>query len=626
MTERKRRGLGRGLGALINSDGQEAEASGATAHAVEPEAPEEVSRETPVDVAETLEAGSDEGGPEATAVDPFEESSTTAQESTDGEPASLPEDEDAAASEEQPEVDDHAVSDHETPADETDVPDDGSNDASDGAVETVDEVETSNGVEAPERPIDVFFSAKSHLDTQRVSRGTAGSSTRTTTSRRGRGNGRVEMPDVLGDRARRSPHSAVSTESAPSAASAEQAQLGEPAEAADTSDGPSVAVPEESPAESTTHGSSTQEAPNAAETAEKASAPKRTKRTKKKSTPETAASQSTPTDAATSASGSPSDVTTTEAATSASAAEMNGASPIETPAPAAAASDDVPRGTDGAVDGSVDGAEFRSVPVEAIVPNPRQPRQEFDEEDMAELVHSVREIGVLQPIVVRRIADDQYELVMGERRWRASKSAERTEIPAIIRATDDIDLLRDALLENIHRSELNPLEEAAAYRQLLDDFRCTQDELATRIGRSRPQISNTLRLMKLPPGVQRRVAAGVLSSGHARALLGLSTQEQMEELAARIVAEGLSVRATEEAVTMMQQPQEETDGSHEAATRLPSNTRYQQLDEYADALTDRLDTQVKITLGARKGRIAIDFGSIEDLHRLMEMIGQSTSS
>ncbi|MGJ9372312.1 ParB/RepB/Spo0J family partition protein [Nesterenkonia sp. CF4.4] len=267
--------------------------------------------------------------------------------------------------------------------------------------------------------------------------------------------------------------------------------------------------------------------------------------------------------------------------------------------------------------GSVDGAEFRSIRVDSIVPNPRQPRQEFDEEHMDELIHSIREIGVLQPIVVRPAGPDHFELVMGERRWRASKAADRDTVPAIVRMTADDDLLRDALLENIHRSQLNPLEEAAAYRQLLDDFNCTQDELAERIGRSRPQISNTLRLMKLPPAVQRRVAAGVLSAGHARALLGLKSQEQMDQLAGRIVAEGLSVRATEEAVTLAQRDQGTGDLGRERA----KSPRVRQLEEFSDALTDRLDTQVKITLGAKKGRIAIDFGSIDDLHRLMEMIG-----
>lgn len=267
--------------------------------------------------------------------------------------------------------------------------------------------------------------------------------------------------------------------------------------------------------------------------------------------------------------------------------------------------------------GTVDGAEFRSIPVDAIVPNPRQPRHEFDEEHMDELIHSIREIGVLQPIVVRPAGPDLFELVMGERRWRASKAADRVTVPAIVRMTADDDLLRDALLENIHRSQLNPLEEAAAYRQLLDDFNCTQDELAERIGRSRPQISNTLRLMKLPPGVQRRVAAGVLSAGHARALLGLKSQEQMDQLAGRIVAEGLSVRATEEAVTLAQRDQ----GTGDLGRGRAQSPRVRQLEEFSDALTDRLDTQVKITLGAKKGRIAIDFGSIDDLHRLMEMIG-----
>lgn len=243
---------------------------------------------------------------------------------------------------------------------------------------------------------------------------------------------------------------------------------------------------------------------------------------------------------------------------------------------------------------------------------------------MAELVHSVREIGVLQPIVVRPIQQGLYELVMGERRWRASQAAGRATVPAIVRSTKDDDLLRDALLENIHRSQLNPLEEAAAYRQLMDDFSCTQEELSARIGRSRPQISNTLRLMKLPPAVQRRVAAGVLSSGHARALLGLHDEEQIEALAARIVAEGLSVRATEEAVTLMNQGEKKQKPSRETA-QTPRSSRQEQLAELSDALVDRLDTQVKITLGAKKGRIAIDFASMDDLHRLMDLIGNRSS-
>ncbi|GAA1823623.1 ParB/RepB/Spo0J family partition protein [Nesterenkonia flava] len=406
MAERKRRGLGRGLGALINSDAQEAEASGAAAHAVSGE-------------------------------------------------------EDATTSE-----------------------------------------------TTPERPIDVFFSAKSHLATQRVSRetgvGPATPAPRTrTASRRTNGTKRAEMPDVLG--ARKASSSAdVSRE---------------------------TSTPASVPAEPPVHAG--------------------------------------PGDFATS----------------------------------------VP----------VEGAEFREIPVDRIQPNPRQPRQVFDEDDMAELVHSVGEIGVLQPIVVRPLGGEQYELIMGERRWRASKTAGRETIPAVIRMTSDEDLLRDALLENIHRSQLNPLEEAAAYQQLLEDFDISQEELSRRIGRSRPQISNTLRLMKLPPAVQRRVAAGVLSSGHARALLSLESGEQMEELAQRIVAEGLSVRAAEEEASVAKK--EKKRAVSRETDRLPSTTRYEQLDEYAEALTDRLDTQVKITLGSKRGRIAIDFASLEDLDRILEQMG-----
>lgn len=399
MVERKRRGLGRGLGALINSDSESPEASGAAAHAVPPLEPaippEPVSRET----------------------------------------------------------------------------------------------------DQPERPIDVFFSAKSHLATQQVSRETEAVGARSaisqrtrTTSRRSSGGKRVEMPDVLGARAKEQ-RSSVSRETA--------------------------------------------QAP--------------------------------------------------------------------------------------------DGAEFKDIPVGQIRPNPKQPREVFDEEDMAELVHSVREVGVLQPIVVRPLGEDRYELIMGERRWRASQAAGRDTVPAVVRNTSDTDLLRDALLENIHRSQLNPLEEAAAYQQLLEDFDISQDELSKRIGRSRPQISNTLRLMKLPPAVQRRVAAGVLSSGHARALLSLADEDQMEELAQRIVAEGLSVRSAEEQATVSKRNGGQEKVSRETH-RLPSSARVQQLDDYAEALTDRLDTQVKISLGARKGRIAIDFASIEDLNRIFEALGADVRS
>src|SRR5688572_644082 len=198
----------------------------------------------------------------------------------------------------------------------------------------------------------------------------------------------------------------------------------------------------------------------------------------------------------------------------------------------------------------VEGARFAEIPLTQIVPNPRQPRQGFDEDEMSELVHSIQEVGLLQPVVVRATGPGTYELVMGERRWRATREAGLDTIGAIVRDTSDDDLLRDALLENLHRSQLNPLEEAAAYQQLLDDFGCTHEELATRIGRSRPQISNTLRLLKLPASVQRRVAAGVLSAGHARALLGLPSGDAIERLAQRIVAEGLSVRTVEEIVSL----------------------------------------------------------------------------
>ncbi|HPB72561.1 MAG TPA: ParB/RepB/Spo0J family partition protein [Phycicoccus sp.] len=270
----------------------------------------------------------------------------------------------------------------------------------------------------------------------------------------------------------------------------------------------------------------------------------------------------------------------------------------------------------------VPGATFAEVPLAAIRPNPRQPRTVFDEDDMAELVHSITEIGVLQPVVLRPLAPDadadadvHYELVMGERRWRASRAAGKDTVPAIIKATDDDDLLRDALLENLHRSQLNPLEEAAAYQQLLDDFSCTQEELATRIGRSRPQVSNTLRLLKLPPLVARRVAAGVLSAGHARALLALSDGAAMERLAQRIVAEGLSVRSTEEIVAL-------GDAQTAPAVRRKPRPggRRPQLDDLAADLSDRLDTRVAIALGTRKGRVTIDFASVEDLHRILDIM------
>ena len=397
------------------------------------------------------------------------------------------------------------------------------------------EPESAGNVEEarPTRPVDVFFSAKSHVATERVSRETSS----TGAGKRSTAHKRREMPEVQSVRDR------LNSRSASSPSSAERSD--------ELPSGPEVA---RSPGP----------------------------------------------------------------AAPASSAENSAESSFHPAVTSNSWTSGVSRETAGAIDG----AYFESIPVAHISPNPRQPRQEFDEEDMAELVHSVREIGVLQPIVVRSTGPDTYELVMGERRWRASQLAERTSVPAIVRQTSDHDMLRDALLENIHRSELNPLEEAAAYRQLLDDFNCTQDQLSERIGRSRPQISNTLRLMRLPPSVQRKVAAGVLSSGHARALLGLNSAEDMDALAQRIIAEGLSVRATEEAVTVAMR-EHKSSVSRETPSR--RSARYQQLDEFADALTDRLDTQVKITLGAKKGRIAIDFASVDDLQRLMTMIGSTES-
>ena len=262
----------------------------------------------------------------------------------------------------------------------------------------------------------------------------------------------------------------------------------------------------------------------------------------------------------------------------------------------------------------VEGAYFADLAVGDIAPNPRQPRQVFDEEAMAELVHSVREIGLLQPVVVRPVGGGRYELIMGERRWRATQEAGLTTIPAIVRETDDQDLLRDALLENLHRSELNPLEEAAAYQQLLDDFGCTHEELATRIGRSRPQISNTLRLLKLSPAVQRRVAAGVLSAGHARALLAVVDPEVQDRLAARVVAEGISVRGLEEIVAVGDlgsgvRPKPRRNKPHAPA-----------LDDLASRLSDRLETRVKVDLGKAKGKVTIEFASITDLERIVQIM------
>lgn len=266
----------------------------------------------------------------------------------------------------------------------------------------------------------------------------------------------------------------------------------------------------------------------------------------------------------------------------------------------------------------VPGVRVAEIPLADIAPNPRQPREVFDEEYLDELAASIREVGVLQPVVVRPApegAERPWELIMGERRLRASGIAGLEAIPAVIKVTEDRDLLRDALLENLHRANLNPLEEASAYQQLLEDFGITQEELATRIARSRPQISNTLRLLKLPPLVQRRVAAGVLSAGHARALLGLEDGAAMERLAQRIVAEGLSVRATEELVALGEAPVEP-----QMRRRSAPSAHQGELNSLATRLADRFDTRVKVTMGAKRGRITVDFASLEDLERILESL------
>jgi ParB family chromosome partitioning protein len=260
-----------------------------------------------------------------------------------------------------------------------------------------------------------------------------------------------------------------------------------------------------------------------------------------------------------------------------------------------------------------EGSWYAELPAHQIVPNHVQPRQVFDEDAMAELVHSIREVGLLQPVVVRQTGPHSYELVMGERRWRAAMEAGLPAIPAIVRATGDPDMLRDALLENLHRSQLNPLEEAAAYAQLLEDFGCTHDELAARIGRSRPQISNTIRLLKLSPAVQRRVAAGVLSAGHARSLLGIEDPDQQDRLAARVVAEGISVRGLEEIVAVGAG----ATGSTAPARRKPVAPG---LNDLAERLSDRLETRVKVELGRRKGKITVEFASLDDLRRIIDIM------
>lgn len=266
------------------------------------------------------------------------------------------------------------------------------------------------------------------------------------------------------------------------------------------------------------------------------------------------------------------------------------------------------------------GATYREIPIGEIIPNPRQPRQVFDEEAMSELVHSIKEFGLMQPIVVRRSdSEEAYEIIMGERRWRASSKAGLHYIPAIIRDTSDDNLLRDALLENIHRVQLNPLEEAAAYQQLLEEFEVTQAELADRLGRSRPVITNMIRLLSLPVSVQRKVASGVLSAGHARALLGLKVggAAEKEALADRIVAEGLSVRATEEAVTLMNRGDAPKQRTQKAAVAQPEFAS-----RAAERLADVWDTRVTVSVGKRKGKIVVEFSDEEDLDRILGLINK----
>lgn len=263
---------------------------------------------------------------------------------------------------------------------------------------------------------------------------------------------------------------------------------------------------------------------------------------------------------------------------------------------------------------SVPGITFAEIELSQIKPNTKQPRQVFEEEALNELTFSIKEIGLLQPIVVRQIGNNEYEIVAGERRFRAAKNAGLTKIPALVRETKDDHMLRDALLENLHRSQLNPLEEAAAYQQLLEDFGGTQEELASKLGRSRPQVTNTLRLLKLPSTVQKRVAAGVLTSGHAKALLGLANPSDIETLANRIVAEGLSVRATEEIVSVGNIGTSETTSRKVAPLKAPG------LKELSDRLGDKLDTRVTIAMGRSKGKVVIEFSTLEDLRRIVEVI------
>jgi len=258
-------------------------------------------------------------------------------------------------------------------------------------------------------------------------------------------------------------------------------------------------------------------------------------------------------------------------------------------------------------------ADRDEIDVNNISANPKQPRTVFDEDQLTELALSIKEVGLLQPPVVRSIGNGKYQLIMGERRFRAAKLAGLKSIPVIIRQTSDDQLLREALVENIHRSQLNPLEEGAAYQQLLNDFGYTHDELATKLSKSRPVITNTMRLLNLPPAVQRRVAAGVISAGHARALLSLTDEKEIENLANRIVAEGLTVRAVEEIVA--------SGGAKVKGGSVRSGKILApKLKEIADELSDHLDTRVNVELGKQKGKIVIEFATIEDLERISKVI------
>ncbi len=289
------------------------------------------------------------------------------------------------------------------------------------------------------------------------------------------------------------------------------------------------------------------------------------------------------------------------------------------PAAPAPATEEETQPVEPRVEALPDGTYLEEVELSSIIPNPRQPRKYFDDQALEELRDSISEVGLLQPIVVRKLEGEggpRYELIMGERRMRASKEAGLTRVPAIVRSTDDDELLRDALLENLHRQELTPLEEAAAYKQLLDDFGATHGELAQRIGRSRSHITNTLRLLTLPPKVQTRVAAGVLSAGHARTLLKVEDPDLQDRLAARVVEEGISVRSLEEMVALREEPEEER------VRRAPTRTANPpQVEEWASRLSDRLDTTVKVNMGRRKGRIVVEFATHEDLERIISQMG-----